>query len=495
MKKLLLFVPFIISSLSIKPLENELYSNVNFKSSPSYSSLTKNINLNNVQEEDVRNYYSALNSLSSEERKGENLLKNLKPILRNNFKYISYENVWKAYEITDRDWSKSPADTTTYGQYDATSNYILNYEYSSNSTLKNNPYIHCYYRDDSILGSEVKAFGDHTANGINREHVWPQSHGFKETGNGASGPAGTDLHHLVAADGYVNQSIHNNYPYGYVDKTDSNSTYGNKEYNKNNYKGIAKNQSSNDVQKIVFEPQDKDKGDIARACFYMVAMYNNLSNESGAISEFDPNLMLVSYITSGDKSETSSDTEVAVYGNLKDLLEWNRLDPVDEYEIYRNDLIFNNYQNNRNPFIDFPSWADIIWGDNIDNKYADPINDELKENGPKVPPCNPPEIDNKTLDIKTEYIILIAGVLLVFIIVFIIVYSKASKKKKKKMKNALTKEVNSFIKESSSSGKTKKTTKTKTTSSSKKKSTSSNGKKSNKSSTKNKSNTSSKNKK
>lgn len=48
-------------------------------------------------------------------------------------------------------------------------------------------------------------------------------------------------------------------------------------------------------------------------------------------------------------------------GDLETLLEWNELDPVDEFEIHRNNLIYNNYQLNRNPFIDYPQWARIAY--------------------------------------------------------------------------------------------------------------------------------------
>ena len=49
-------------------------------------------------------------------------------------------------------------------------------------------------------------------------------------------------------------------------------------------------------------------------------------------------------------------------GILQDLLEWNKLDPVDEFEIHRNNLLYRNFSFNRNPFIDFPEWAEYIWG-------------------------------------------------------------------------------------------------------------------------------------
>ena len=33
--------------------------------------------------------------------------------------------------------------------------------------------------------------------------------------------------------------------------------------------------------------------------------------------------------------------EPATYGILEDLLEWNKLDPVDKHEIHRNNLCYN----------------------------------------------------------------------------------------------------------------------------------------------------------
>jgi endonuclease I len=42
------------------------------------------------------------------------------------------------------------------------------------------------------------------------------------------------------------------------------------------------------------------------------------------------------------------------------LLKWNRDFPVTVYEKHRNLAIYE-IQGNRNPFIDFPELADIIW--------------------------------------------------------------------------------------------------------------------------------------
>lgn len=43
-------------------------------------------------------------------------------------------------------------------------------------------------------------------------------------------------------------------------------------------------------------------------------------------------------------------------------MEWHRNDPVDAWEENRNNIIYYSYQNNRNPFIDFPKLAEHIWG-------------------------------------------------------------------------------------------------------------------------------------
>ena len=56
-----------------------------------------------------------------------------------------------------------------------------------------------------------------------------------------------------------------------------------------------------------------------------------------------------------------SDTS-PLHGVLSTLLEWHRNDPVDSWEENRNDIIYYNYQNNRNPFIDYPELAEYIWG-------------------------------------------------------------------------------------------------------------------------------------
>jgi endonuclease I len=42
------------------------------------------------------------------------------------------------------------------------------------------------------------------------------------------------------------------------------------------------------------------------------------------------------------------------------LRKWHKSDPVDNLEITRNDVIYTEFQHNRNPFIDYPEWVDQI---------------------------------------------------------------------------------------------------------------------------------------
>ena len=314
------------------------------------------IDLNAVSDTDIRGYYASLNTLPESELKGTNLLKNLKPILYE-MNYYTYDAIWKIYEITDRDWDLSKPQDDSYATYDSVTNMYTNYQYGSTSNKKNNPYVHTLYREPGIEHARIREWDSHNNDGTNREHVWCQSRGFKAP-TGAEGPAGTDLHHLKSGDGYVNTLVHNNSPYGFVATV---SKTGDKTYTNQNLLGTALHTFPEDEASKVFEPQDSDKGDIARAVFYMAARYNNWSGHE-SISQYEPNLIMANYATSDGDHEDSSATHPVAMGILQDLLVWNKLDPVDEYERHRNDLIYRNYQGNRNPFIDFPQWADAIWG-------------------------------------------------------------------------------------------------------------------------------------
>ena len=52
---------------------------------------------------------------------------------------------------------------------------------------------------------------------------------------------------------------------------------------------------------------------------------------------------------------------------LSTLLEWNKLNPVDEFEIQRNNRIYE-YQGNRNPYIDHSELASVVFGEQVGNQ-------------------------------------------------------------------------------------------------------------------------------
>jgi endonuclease I len=154
----------------------------------------------------------------------------------------------------------------------------------------------------------------------NREHVWAKSHGDFGTAQGA----GTDLHHLRPTDTTVNSSRSN------LDFDNGGSPHREAE-------GNFYDQDS-------WEPRDEVKGDVARMLFYMAVRYEG---DSGEVD-----LELNDRVENGPKP---------LHGKLSVLLEWHEKDPVDEREIRRNEIIFEKYQGNRNPFIDHPEFAEIIW--------------------------------------------------------------------------------------------------------------------------------------
>lgn len=361
------------------------------KASPTYSSsMPTTIYLKDNTDTEIRSYYNQLTTLTDAERSGTNLLKSLRDIIHDDITYYAYgsigsSGVTQIYTITDRDWENSPISSIASGSYNEDTKTITGY---SHSTEKNNdPYIKMLYVDYELNGPTRMLNG--TAASFDKEHVWSQSHGFKAS-SGATGPAGTDLHHLIAGEKTVNQQYHSNYSYGMVDVAEKEATEttkgtveGNTFYIRGNKLGTSKKTSSSDEENKVFEPNDADKGRIARALLYMAACYNNISGTE-TITQFDPDLELVDYIIEGGKSEISSDTgHSAKYGILSDLLDWNRKYKPDAFEIHRNNIIYNTYQHNRNPFIDFPEWADYIWGNEesgyVSTGKADPTKDTIND--------------------------------------------------------------------------------------------------------------------
>lgn len=179
------------------------------------------------------------------------------------------------------------------------------------------------YYFSSNLGSSTS--------GMNKEHSVPKSWwgGYSESQGYI---AYTDLNHLYPSDAAANTAkLH--YPLGEV----STPTFDN---------GVSKTGAPRPGQgggsSVVFEPDDRYKGDFARTYFYMATAYQDYTWKYTWMMSNGSWLSL---------NQWSIDL----------LLKWAREDPVSDKEKDRNDAVYR-CQNNRNPFIDFPDLIEYIWG-------------------------------------------------------------------------------------------------------------------------------------
>ena len=167
-------------------------------------------------------------------------------------------------------------------------------------------------------------------NGWNREHVWPQSHGGNDDGLSVGDSlGGADLHHVRPADAGVNSS-RGNKPYG---ESGENPT---EKLGSNPAIGVL----GGTYNSTYFEPNENVKGDVARIVLYVWVRWGA---EWGAEDTNNP---------------FNSVTEV--FQSVDLLLEWCALDPVDTWEMGRNEVV-QDIQGNRNVFIDYPELAWLLF--------------------------------------------------------------------------------------------------------------------------------------
>lgn len=180
--------------------------------------------------------------------------------------------------------------------------------------------------DDAYYNSVNNNGG--STNQWNREHTYAKSLGNPNLGE--SGP-GADAHHLRASN------------------VKRNSTRGNKKFAEGS--GNSKNVSGG------WYPGDEWKGDVARMMMYMYVRYTNRCLPAG--------------VGVGSTSQTSD-------GMIDLFLKWNAEDPVSQIEIQRNEYLGDSSkqysQGNRNPFIDNPYLATVIWGGPVAENKWDSLN-------------------------------------------------------------------------------------------------------------------------
>lgn len=191
----------------------------------------------------------------------------------------------------------------------------------------------------------------------NKEHIIPKS-----IYNEAS-PMVDDGHTVIPTDGRVN-GLRGSFPFGVVDDNQLISQGGvsNPTLNGSKAGGNLNSGYSAGYTSTVFEPLDEFKGDVARMYFYFVTRYEDNVDNWSAYPMFD-----------GSNDKALDDPFLTI------LLTWHNNDPVSQKEVDRNNTVFN-YQNNRNPFVDNPNYADLIWSGAIDSEDPDPVNDLVAEN-------------------------------------------------------------------------------------------------------------------
>jgi endonuclease I len=238
---------------------------------------------------------------------GQALKAGLHNLIKTNHTANTYASLWGHYAVTDL----KPGGTTIWDIYSdvpgGSAPYVFTYSASQCSNSPNGEGI-CY----------------------NREHTWPATF-FNDFY-----PMYADLFHVMPTDAWVNNK-RNNFPYGEVINATFTAQNGGKLGTTNSYTVF----NASNPNHWAFEPIDSFKGDVARNYFYMSTRYM------------------------GEDASWYS-WEMANGANLTPeavtlLLNWHHLDPVGQKEIDRNNAVFS-IQGNRNPFIDYPLFADCIWG-------------------------------------------------------------------------------------------------------------------------------------
>ncbi len=216
-----------------------------------------------------------------------------------------YAGLWTTYSTSDRD-HQNENDNTIFDLYSE----------NQNGT---DPYTFIY---------STEQCGTYSVEGdcYNREHMIPQS-----VFNSAS-PMVSDAHFIPPTDGKVN-GLRADFPHGMVAIASTTTQNGSK-------LGIS---AISGYTGTVFEPANAFKGDIARMYFYFATRYEN--TVAGYIYPMF--------------NRTSNQVFTTSFLNM--LLTWHANDPVSAREIERNNAIYAR-QNNRNPFIDNPSYVNAIWG-------------------------------------------------------------------------------------------------------------------------------------
>ena len=227
-----------------------------------------------------------------------------------NHTVFTYDGVWTAMASIDKHLPGYPCNPNN-------ASYIPDI-YSS----------YCWSPEKLSTGGEC---GSYSKEGdcYNREHSWPNSW----FGGDTASVAYTDLFLLYPSDGYVNNK-RGNLPLGVVEPSAVTYKSTNGCLIGPCLAGTAGNYTGS-----CFEPPLFLKGDLARTYFYISVAY-------------------MSIFTCCDEPAV---TKWAIHPWEETILrQWHAVDAVDDIERARNEVIYTNWQHNRNPFIDHPEFVDQI---------------------------------------------------------------------------------------------------------------------------------------
>lgn len=182
----------------------------------------------------------------------------------------------------------------------------------------------------------------------NKEHVWPASwYGTGDREEGAGSP-GADAHNVWPSASDLNSkrgscafdeldfatswkcSEFGSYSYGTANDNDS-------------YVWSTAFNNSNGQNDDAMYPSEGHRGEIARILMYVATRYHN-----------DTRYPVMLH----DKAITLKSGRI---GKLSTLLKWHYLEPPTEWEINRNNEVATRWHHNRNPFVDNPEYATLIY--------------------------------------------------------------------------------------------------------------------------------------
>ncbi len=262
--------------------------------------------------------------------------------------YVSYVNqatsvlsLNKGYtKIADRDFDVSPISSP--------SQYFINSDaaYTLKALFTNS----AYNSSSDLTKVEVS-------------QVWPLSRGISDWKN----PDGSDYFNTFLMDKTANSSRGDLF-FGDEESFDDSLSDVELEVTQTGYTAsesskywkIWKQETPEGVFRA-FEPADRDKVVIAHACFYMATKFYKPASVT------DPNRVGLKLVDIYQQFDPSSAVE-GIFGDVNALRRWSDLNnPLKDWEMVRNNVVYENIHAVRNIYIDFPDrLVDALFSDELD---------------------------------------------------------------------------------------------------------------------------------